>query len=296
MIEAPFKSLDAWVSYLSGYELPVLRTSARSIGDLAQQQDAIDGRTIASVVLQDPLMTTKVLSYIESHKTRARSAEISTIGHAIMMLGIAPFFRTFGTLTVLDDHLHAHPQALLGLLKVVGRARNAARYARDWAVLRRDLNADEITVAALLHDLAEILLWCVAPTLALKIRALQVADRELRSRDAQCRVLGVSLLDLQLAVARAWNLPELLLNLMDDRHPANPRIRNVVIAVNLARHCANGWNDAALPDDYRDAAALLGLPVETVMDRIGVPEHARSFTLAEPAVLAENDAQRGVGT
>ncbi|MEO6974856.1 MAG: metal-dependent hydrolase, partial [Gallionella sp.] len=43
-----------------------------------------------------------------------------------------------------------------------------------------------------------------------------------------------------------------------------PRVRNVVLAVNLARHSANGWNDTALPDDYRDIGELLRMPAEQV--------------------------------
>ncbi|GAB4172862.1 MAG: hypothetical protein OHK0026_14460 [Rhodocyclaceae bacterium] len=295
MIEAPFRSLDAWVSYLSHTELPVLRTSARALAELAGRQDTIAGRDIGAVVLRDPLLATRVLSYIESHRNRARSAEISTIGHAIMMLGIEPFFRSFSDLPVVEDRLSGTPQALLGLLTVVGRARHAAHWARDWAALRHDLDAEEITVAALLHELAEILLWCVAPALSLHIRGKQEADRALRSRDAQRAVLGITLLDLQLALARAWHLPELLLRLMDDEHAANPRMRNVALAVRLARHSAAGWNDAALPDDYRDIATLLGLPLAATLERIGVPEHARAAVLDSPGVAVQNAAQSNGG-
>ncbi|MDP1755153.1 MAG: metal-dependent hydrolase, partial [Methylotenera sp.] len=38
-----------------------------------------------------------------------------------------------------------------------------------------------------------------------------------------------------------------------------------------ARHSANGWDDAALPDDYRDIAQLLRMDVDKVMRVIGVP-------------------------
>ncbi len=39
--------------------------------------------------------------------------------------------------------------------------------------------------------------------------------------------------------------------------------------VNLARHSANGWEDSALPDDYKDIGELLGMTPENVMDIIG---------------------------
>ena len=91
----------------------------------------------------------------------------------------------------------------------------------------------------------------------------------MRSRTAQEEVLGFALVDLQLALAREWSLPKLLLTLMDDECAMQPRVRNVVLAVNLARHSAKGWDDAALPDDYRDIGELLSMKPEDVMVMIG---------------------------
>ena len=36
-------------------------------------------------------------------------------------------------------------------------------------------------------------------------------------------------------------------------------MRNVALAVRLARHTAHGWDNAALPDDVQDLAQLLNL-------------------------------------
>jgi hypothetical protein len=58
--------------------------------------------------------------------------------------------------------------------------------------------------------------------------------------------------------------------LMDDECSNHQRVRNVVLAINLARHSANGWDDAALPDDYTDIAVLLRLKPEQVMLMVGV--------------------------
>ncbi len=58
--------------------------------------------------------------------------------------------------------------------------------------------------------------------------------------------------------------------LMNDYSMQQPRVRNVVLAVNLARHSANGWGDAALPDDYKDIGELLRMPAERIMIMLGV--------------------------
>jgi HD-like signal output (HDOD) protein len=270
MIDQPLPSLDAWVERLGQLPIPVLRRTARELDDLRVREESVTGRDLARVVLQDPLMAVKVLAYIEAHRRRSQNADITTIDRAIMMLGITPFFRSFVALPVVEDHLRAQPPALLGMLRVVARARRAAFFARDWAALRHDLDIDEITVAALLHDIAEILLWCFAPTLSLRVRQMQEADRALRSQDAQREVYGVTGIELQGALCQAWHLPQLLQILMNDAQAANPRVRNVVYAVNLARHSINGWSDPALPDDFAAIADLLHLTPEAVMMRVGV--------------------------
>ena len=76
---------------------------------------------------------------------------------------------------------------------------------------------------------------------------------------AQQAVLGITLADLQQSLMRVWRLPELLIRLGDARHAGSPQVRNVMLAVRLARHTAHGWDNAALPDDVADVAELLQL-------------------------------------
>jgi hypothetical protein len=75
--------------------------------------------------------------------------------------------------------------------------------------------------------------------------------------------------DLQLELVRAWSLPRLLLDLISVESAMQPRTRNVILAVNLARHSSKGWDDAALPDDYTDIGKLLNLPAEEVKIMLG---------------------------
>jgi HD-like signal output (HDOD) protein len=107
-----------------------------------------------------------------------------------------------------------------------------------------------------------MLLWLHAPKAALAIRQRQAADTTLRSAALQRELLGVELSDLQHALMLAWRLPELLVQITDDRHAENTQVRNVVLAIQLARHTAQGWHNAAIPDDVRDIAQLLNMGLE----------------------------------
>jgi HD-like signal output (HDOD) protein len=270
MIDVPFSGLDSWVAYFSQAQLPVLRRTVTELERLRANAEYANGRVISSVILQDPMMTLRVLAYIESHRRKSQTADITTIERALMMIGIEPFFREFQNLPLIEENLKPYPKALLGLLKVIARARHASHWAREWALIRHDLDLDEITVATLLYDVAEVLMWSFAPQLALQVRDMQVSDRTLRSVAAQEMVYKVNLPELQLKLAQIWHLPELLSTLMDRNNAENPRVRNVTLAVDLARHSANGWDDAALPDDYSAIEDLLHVGHETLMQKLGL--------------------------
>lgn len=277
MIDRPLPNLESWVDLFTESSLPILRHTRRQLDAMFERIDSISARELALVVLQDPIMSVRVLAYIQPLRGKSLQHDITTIASAIMMSGIEPFFRRFGDLPTIEDKLKAAaPQALLGIMQVIRRAQRAADYAWDWAVWRHDINAEEVRLAALLHDLAEILMWCFAPGLALKVRDMLASTPGLRSSVAQQTVLGFNVHELQQALCKVWHLPELLKDLMDDDHAETPRTKNVILAVRLARHSVRGWNDPALPDDYKDIGELLHLLPEAVMQRLGVPP-------AEPA-------------
>ncbi|MFB0937239.1 MAG: HDOD domain-containing protein [Propionivibrio sp.] len=272
MIDQPFQTKEAWVDFFNSVEMPILRQTARRLDEARQNIDRVNGRDIAAIVLQDPLLAVRVLAYIQPFRGKHLRSDITTIGNAIMMLGIEPFFRRFESPVTIESLLKSEPQALLGVLHVIRRVQRASRYAHDWAFERHDMNIEEVALAALLHDLAEILLWCFAPRLAIEIRDRQAADKTLRSATAQLQVLGLRLFDLQLALCEAWQLPDLLNALMDDANAELPRVRNVVLAVNLARHSANDWNNPALPDDFAAIEKLMHIDRETLLGRLSIPD------------------------
>ncbi len=274
MIEQPFETLESWVTYFNSVEIPILRQTRRRLEEARQNIDRITGRDIAAIVLQDPLLAIRVLAYIQPVRGKHLQSDITTIANAVMMLGVEPFFRRFESPQTVEGLLKDEPQALLGVLHVIRRVQRASRYAYDWAFERHDWNVEEVALAALLHDLAEILLWCFAPRLAIEIRRRQQADRALRSVVAQQQVLGIRVFDLQRALCNTWHLPELLKVLMDDANAEKPRVRNVVLAVNLARHSANDWNDPALPDDFSAIEKLLHIDRDTLLGKLAIPDEA----------------------
>ncbi len=261
--------LAHWVAELSRADIPVLKHTARELERLRADEYRLNARSVAQVVTSDPMMTLKLLRHMQQHRHRSQAQELVQVEQAVMMMGFTTFFREVAPAPLAEDLLRGHMDALLHLLQTVRRAQRASRHAFDWALLLHDLHAEEVRIAALLSYIAEMLMWCCNPEPMLRIRALQSADKTLRSADVQQQVLGFCGMELQQALATGWRLPQLLLNLMDPAQADNMRVRNVMLALNLARHSANGWGDAALPDDYRDIAALLRMEPEKVMALVG---------------------------
>jgi HD-like signal output (HDOD) protein len=263
------KDLQGWVDFLSHADLPVLKQTARDLASLQADEKNLSARSVAQIIARDPMMTVKLLRYLQQHKHKSQLSEVIEVEQALLMIGVEHFFLHVQAEPLVEEVLHDHIDALTALLRVVHRSHRASTYAREWAARLHDMHYEEARIAALLHELAEVLLWCFAPMSMLQVLAVQQQDKAVRSRVAQEAVLGFNLVDLQKALAQKWGLPELLLTLMDADCARQPRVRNVIIAVNLARHSAHGWDNAALPDDYKEAAELLRLTPEQIMVLVG---------------------------
>jgi HD-like signal output (HDOD) protein len=260
-LSAALPHIGAWTQYFLNAEIPVLAATAQALEELRANEDDVDANMLTAVIQVDPLMTLKLLSRIASMRRPGSDTETESITTSLVLMGISPFFRHFGPQRTVEDWLADQPQAQQGLHELLIRAERGGQFALGFAVHRADTDATIIHQAAFLHDFAEMLLWIHAPTLMLKIRDAQAADSTLRSSTIQREVLGVEISDLRQALMKLWRLPELLVSISDERHAERANVQCVVLAVRLARHTANGWDNAALPDDYEDIARLLNASV-----------------------------------
>lgn len=256
-LSEPLRDLAAWTRYFREAEIPVLAATSKALEELRAIEDDVDASMISAAIQADPLMTLKVLAHVALTRRPGVATETENVTSSLVMMGISPFFRAFSLQPTLEDRLQDQPLALQGLRELLHRAERAGHFALGFAVHRSDTDADVIHQAAFLHDFAEMLMWCHAPTLQLKILDAQKADPTLRTASVQRSVLGIELADLRQALTKLWRLPELLVRISDGKHAEHPTVRNVVLAVRLARHTMQGWENPALPDDIEDIAKLL---------------------------------------
>jgi HD-like signal output (HDOD) protein len=258
-------NLTQWLAFLGQADIPVLRRTVRELERLRLDDTQLHARNIADVVTDDPLMTVKLLHHMQSHKHPNQEYELVDVKQALIMMGLNTFFREVPATPVAEELLHDHRGALVHLLHTVRRAQRSAHYAYDWAVRLHDLHAEEVQVSALLTHVAEMLMWCFYPGPMLEIRKRLDMNPALCGAEVQQQVLGFTGMELQRQLTVEWKLPGLLMNLMDPAQAHSTRVRNVMLAVKLARDSAQGWDDAALSEDYGEIAELLRMDPVKVM-------------------------------
>jgi HD-like signal output (HDOD) protein len=265
-------NLAGWTTLFLDAEIPVLDETRKSLQALRRNVDRVDAAAIADVVINDPLMILKVLAHVSRNRPKRLMTDAESVTASVLIMGVPPFFRVFDTMTTVEEQLADHPDALDGVWRVIRRARRAASFAYSFALMRKDGDAVAIRDAAMLHEFAELLLWCHAPDMAYDIRRLQAANARLRSKDVQKHILGIELSEVEHELMIRWKLPELLVALTDHGRQSESRVKNVMLAIQLARHSEDGWANAALPDDYKEIGALLGLSAEAAKQRISTLE------------------------
>jgi HD-like signal output (HDOD) protein len=264
-LKDPLPDLQAWLAFFREAEIPVQQVTAAALEEMRERQDDVDANQIGEMVAGDPLMTLKVMAFAARNRPSRLLTDLETVTATVVMMGISPFFSSFGLQPTLEGVLGDRQEALEGLRDVLDRADRSARFALTFAVHRLDPDASVIHLAALLHDFSELLLWCHAPDLALAIRDAQRADPALRSKSAQLKFLNIELQELQHALMETWRLPELLVQITDDRQVHLPKVQCVSLGVRLARHTSQGWENAAIPDDVTDVARLLNLSPDAAL-------------------------------
>ncbi|MFG6448766.1 HDOD domain-containing protein [Roseateles sp. BYS180W] len=262
LLTKPPADLAGWVRRFETIDLPVLATTADQVAFWSENEDDVDAHALSDLITKDPLMTLRVLRHGAQLRSHRLLADVETVTGALVLIGITPFFQHFKDLPRLHDRLDPQPEVRQGFARVLRRAERAARFALGFAVHRTDPDAAIIHSAALLHDFAELLLWIEAPQLALQMRQRQLAEPTLRSHVVQRELLNITLAQLEQGLMKAWDLPLLLTHITDDQRANDPQVQCVMLAVRLARHTADDWNNPAVPDDVRDISELLKLRPE----------------------------------
>ena len=183
-------------------DFPTISRTLSDINRLTGDDSNACADKLANVILRDFSLTGKLLKLVNSAFYGVRASEITSISQAVVLLGVEKVRMTANSLTffgqmkgdsaVLKDSMTK--SFLSGLL------------ARHLAQRDKLAAAEEAFICGMCQNLGENLVIFYFPEEYEDIGNLQ-ADKHLDKYAAARGVLGVSYVELGVAVARTWNLP-----------------------------------------------------------------------------------------
>jgi HD-like signal output (HDOD) protein len=227
--------INHWVEYLKDKETPVLKSTLATIAALREGGDEMIERLSAlamtDIVYADPYLALKLLRRAEQRRSRQLGHDTTTPLAAVLQTG-------FDELQEIANGSPPDQNNLPGCHACEQRAVLAARIARAWANRRADVSPDEVSMAALLAETGELLLWHYAPEMTSKeamVRDWNARYTALMPRPSE---IVFTFRQLSMALAQAWGLPELVIMLI--RGIDTPRANIARLAADIAKLVVDG--------------------------------------------------------
>ena len=259
----PPADLAGWVRALPVEDLPVLARTAYELEDLREFEEEVDLQMLGDLITSDPLMTAKLFGHVAKRRGRDVDGELEDVWQAVLLLGVAPFFRALSTHTAAEDLLAEAPEALDAFHEALDRARRAGRFAAAFAIQRDDPDAGMIREAALLHSLPELVVWLRTPALAMEVARRSKAAPAANHDAIQKSVLNVAFAELRLGLLEAWRVPAPIAQLISGQAgPDSPQVSNVRLALRAARQDQADWQSTEHAVTVRDIGNFLQLGLQ----------------------------------
>lgn len=192
-------------------DFPALSDSVSAINKLTDS-DKESINKLSNTILKDYALTNKILRIVNSaYYRQAGGGNISTVSRAVIVLGFNAI-RNIAITVLLFEHMQDKDSAR-GLKEGFLRSNLAGLVARD--ACRRVLSRDpeEGFICAMFRNLGQMLAQYYFPEEVDAIRIL-IQQKQLSEETASRQVLGLSLEDLGIAIARTWGFPAGIVNAM----------------------------------------------------------------------------------
>jgi len=274
-------STQAWVSYLSKVELPVLANTLRKINELTESQNSTVNE-LANVILNDAQLTSQVLRLSNTVFYNRTRTQVSTVSRAITLIGFDSVKSMAISSLIVDSLLKRNDGS--HLLRCLARTIHAAVQARCLMPKRNDQALEEAFIGALLMNIGELAFWSCQTTQARELE--QLLKQNEPPVEAQKAVLHTTFIEITRGLVDAWSLGPFIREVVAPgkaNSMASSLVRN---AVAMASACEDGWNSSAMdpilaglskdtgesPAAIRDQIKLNAQEASKVAVSLGIPQ------------------------
>jgi HD-like signal output (HDOD) protein len=188
-------------------DFPAMAKTVGTVSALTSSEDTSIS-ALADTVLQDYGLAQKLLRLVNT-VAYAQQGQVTTVSRAVLLMGFDRV-RTVATGLMVFERLQAQAKTP-ALLDALNMSFYSAILGRSIAEQIGQVDKEETFISALFHNLGRTLVALYLPAESKAIRA----EEEQQQDSAVTRVLGMSYSSIGVAVARALNLPERLLQSMN---------------------------------------------------------------------------------
>ncbi len=235
------QSLEQWTKVLCEQEMTIFSNTAHNIyNSIDKRQGAME---LASIILQDPNLTAKLLKVSNSVHYNPSHQKMNTISRAIVILGS----NIVRELTIACSFFESiiSPENKHQANKEIGHAIHAAVQAKEIAIHCHDKSPEEVFIAALLNNIGAILFWCFGGEQCKYITEL-LSSGQYTPEQAEEKVLGFTLKDLGKNLCKSWNLGGLIEEAITSSDSSKIRPQIVHLGNEIAHSADKGWDSEVM--------------------------------------------------
>ncbi len=253
-------TLSDWIKAFSDSEIPVLHQSKRRIHVLQENEQDITIPVLADIARQDPGFSISLLR----HAGRGSKKEITTISHAISLISIPLVIKMLTDLPELEKVIAKKNLSII--LGIYAYQHQIACMAKQWSILRKESENNEIFTASLNRGFFSFMLYLIEPDMASQIENIYFSDvKNYISKEK--KLLGNSVDEISEAIAKNWKLPELICESYSGKHH-NPKITGIRLAAELM-HQIYGHLSIHYPEQLINRIAeYIRVPVESAPGKL----------------------------
>ncbi len=258
-------STDAWVTYLSKVELPVLASTLRRVGELTDNSNSTVNE-LADVILNDAQLTSQVLRLSNTVFYNQTRMQVSTVSRAITLIGFDSVKSMAISSLIVDSLLQRNDRTQL--LRCLALAIHAAVQARCLLPKRNEQALEEVFIGALLMNIGELAFWSCDTEQAVELEQALRLDQP--PVEAQKAVLHTTFTDITRGLVEAWSLGPFIKDIVSAGKANSKGASLVRHCVEMARLSERGWRESGMDKALEALAEDIGENPATVRDQVKI--------------------------
>ncbi|WP_286266923.1 HDOD domain-containing protein [Thalassotalea atypica] len=267
-METQKRKREQWIDFIVHNELPALTSTARLLQKFSND-DVSSLPRLSKAILHDQALSSCLLKVANS-ASRIGVAPVTTVSRATVVLGIQAVKNICLTSKVIESLLK-NEHLEFEVYEKIKRSMASSFYAGQLAKMMMpdydDDTREEVYLASMLHRIGETAFWCVGAELKSPLAELAVLSKKEFEQQSK-KLIGMSLNDLSLGLARHWNLGDLLIKSLDSPDSRTIEIKIIDLSDKLASYIDMPPSQAEFDRVIGEVSSLLEVNERQLRHRI----------------------------